>query len=161
MTLSGSDHYLGTYNSSLSVRLSVGHYVRRKNEMSVRCPFCTIEESQIVTQNAVAIAFRDAFPVAEGHTLVIPREHVTSIFDLSESDQAGQWQLVAQVRSDLAEQLSPAGFNIGINDGEAAGQTVPHAHIHIIPRYHDDVPDPRGGVRWIIPEKAVYWEDPS
>lgn len=129
--------------------------------MSGSCPFCNIEESFVVSQNSAAIAFRDAFPIAEGHTLVIPREHVASIFDLSASDQASLWQLVAKVRSALAEQLSPAGFNIGVNDGEAAGQTVPHAHLHIIPRYQDDVPDPRGGVRWIIPEKAVYWENPS
>lgn len=129
--------------------------------MSGSCPFCEIEETLVVAQNSAALAFRDAFPIAEGHTLVIPREHVASIFDLSASGQASLWQLVAKVRSALAEQLSPAGFNIGVNDGEAAGQTVPHAHLHIIPRYQDDVPDPRGGVRWIIPEKAVYWEDPS
>jgi diadenosine tetraphosphate (Ap4A) HIT family hydrolase len=121
------------------------------------CPFCTIEESLIVAQNATSIAFSDAFPVAEGHTLVIPRQHITSIFDLSDFDQAQLWQLAAQVRTLLSRQRSPAGFNIGINDGEAAGQTVPHAHI--IPGYRGDVPDPRGGVRWIIPEKAAYWED--
>jgi diadenosine tetraphosphate (Ap4A) HIT family hydrolase len=125
------------------------------------CPFCTIKESLIVAQNATAIAFRDAYPVTDGHTLVIPRQHVSSIFDLCESDQIQLWQLVADVRSTLTDQLSPAGFNIGINDGQAAGQTVPHAHIHIIPRFQGDVLDPRGGVRWIIPEKAVYWEDPS
>jgi diadenosine tetraphosphate (Ap4A) HIT family hydrolase len=61
----------------------------------------------------------------------------------------------------LSQQLSPAGFNIGINDGEAAGQTVPHAHVHIIPRFPGDVPDPRGGVRWVIPDNAVYWENSS
>ena len=125
------------------------------------CPFCTIEESLIVAQNTTSIAFSDAFPVTEGHTLVIPRQHVTSIFDLSDSDQAQLWQLVAQVRTLHSQQLSPVGFNIGINDGKAAGQTVPHAHVHIIPRFQGDVPDPRGGIRWIIPEKAVYWEDPS
>ena len=129
--------------------------------MKTTCPFCTIESSLIVARNTTAIALRDAFPVADWHTLVVPKQHLSSIFDLSESDQAQLWQLVAQVRSHLAEQLSPGGFNIGVNDGESAGQTVPHAHIHIIPRYRDDVPDPRGGVRWIIPEKAVYWENPS
>jgi diadenosine tetraphosphate (Ap4A) HIT family hydrolase len=128
---------------------------------SDQCPFCTLATDRIHRQSSTAIAFRDAFPIAKGHTLVVPKQHVTSIFDLSDSDQASLWQLVAQVRSHLAEQLSPAGFNIGINDGEAAGQTVPHAHVHIIPRFQGDVPDPRGGVRWIIPEKAAYWEDPS
>ncbi len=123
------------------------------------CPFCNTEAFVIVVENPIGIAFPDAFPLAEGHTLVIPRQHVSSVFDLSEADQTQLWQLVAQTRVKLSEQLNPAGFNIGINDGKAAGQTVPHAHIHIIPRYHGDVADPRGGVRWIIPEKAEYWED--
>lgn len=140
--------------------------IDRKNqpreEMVVEqvCHFCTIEKSLIIAQNATAIAFRDAYPIADRHTLVIPRKHVTSIFDLSDSEQAQLWQLVAQVRAAISEQHAPAGFNIGVNDGEPAGQTVPHAHIHIIPRRLGDVPDPRGGVRWVIPEKAVYWEDP-
>ena len=123
------------------------------------CPFCGIATKRIVIENAAAIALHDAFPVAEGHTLVVPRRHVSSIYEVSDSEQTQLWQLVAQVRTSLVEEFSPVGFNIGINDGEAAGQTVPHAHIHIIPRYEGDVPDPRGGIRWIIPEKAVYWED--
>lgn len=123
------------------------------------CPFCNTEDLLILAENTIGIAFPDAFPVAEGHTLIIPRRHVTSIFDVSEADQTQLWQLVALTRVQLAEQFASAGFNIGINDGEAAGQTVPHAHIHIIPRYDGDVSDPRGGVRWIIPEKAVYWEE--
>lgn len=128
--------------------------------MKQNCPFCEIAGDRIITGNSVGIALRDAYPVAKGHTLVIPRQHVTSVFNLSDSDQAQLWQLVVQIRTLLSQQLSPAGFNIGINDGESAGQTIPHAHIHIIPRYDGDVPDPRGGVRWIIPEKAAYWEDP-
>src|SRR5688500_13057619 len=127
--------------------------------MRVTCPFCNIEKSLIIAKNATAIAIRDAFPLADGHTLVIPRQHVTSMFDHSESYQTQLWQLVAQVRALLSQQFAPAGFNIGINDGTAAGQTVPHAHIHVIPRYQGDVPDPRGGVRWIIPGNAAYWED--
>ena len=77
-----------------------------ERHMDHNCPFCTIEESLIVAQNTTAIAFRDTFPVAEGHTLVIPRPHVTSIFDLSDSDQAQVSQLVAHVRSALVDQLS-------------------------------------------------------
>ncbi len=126
---------------------------------SSQCPFCNVASDRTFVRSSTAIAIRDAFPVANGHTLVIPRQHVPSIFDLPDSDQAQLWRLVAKVRSALAEQLSPDGFNIGINDGESAGQTVPHAHIHVIPRCSGDVPDPRGGVRWVIPEKAVYWED--
>ena len=86
-----------------------------------------------------------------------PRAHAASIFDLSPMERSGLWKLVGQVREELKQKYAPDAFNIGINDGFAAGQTVPHAHIHIIPRRKGDVPDPRGGVRWVIPEKAKYW----
>jgi diadenosine tetraphosphate (Ap4A) HIT family hydrolase len=122
------------------------------------CPFCTLPASRIWLENDHAVAFRDGFPVSPGHTLVVPRQHVGSIFDLPEEVQKAVWQLVAEVRSRLLGECKPDGFNVGINDGQAAGQTVPHAHIHVIPRYRGDVPDPRGGVRWIIPEKAAYWK---
>jgi len=112
----------------------------------------------LVASTPTAIAIRDAFPLSEGHTLVIPRRHVLSLFELSPDEQVDAWRLVAQVRAELAKQFSPDAFNIGLNDGAAAGQTVPHAHIHVIPRYRGDVPDPRGGVRWVIPQKAAYWE---
>ena len=109
----------------------------------------------------MALALRDAFPISEGHTLVVPRRHVASLFDLTPEEQTELWQLVAHVRAELVDKFHPDAFNIGINDGEAAGQTVPHAHIHVIPRYHGDLADPRGGVRWVIPEKAAYWKAPS
>ena len=127
--------------------------------MNEECPFCKPSESQVWRENAVGLAVRDGFPVAEGHSLVVPRRHVASLFDLSAEDQSALWLLVSEVRRQLADQLNPDGFNIGINDGVAAGQTVMHAHIHVIPRWNDDVPDPRGGIRWVIPEKARYWGD--
>lgn len=89
----------------------------------------------IFAQNAAAIALRDSYPISAGHSLVIPRQHVSSIYDLADAEQTQLWLLVREVRSIIIEQLSPAGFNIGINDGEAAGQTIPHAHLHVIPRY--------------------------
>ncbi len=101
----------------------------------------------------------DSFPVAEGHSLVVPRGHVASIHDLSGDQQGELWRLVGMVREHLLEKLSPAGFTIGVNDGVAAGQTVDHGHIHVIPRFEGDVPDPRGGIRWVLPEKAAYWEE--
>jgi diadenosine tetraphosphate (Ap4A) HIT family hydrolase len=107
--------------------------------------------------NEAAIAFSDAFPVAEGHTLVAPRRHVTSLFDLPVEEQVALWRLVALVRGKLLEELRPDGFNVGVNDGPAAGQTVLHAHVHVIPRRVGDVGDPRGGVRWVVPDKAAYW----
>ena len=124
--------------------------------MSDQCPFCSL--SHFVTSTSVGLVVRDAFPLTEGHTLIVPRQHVASLFELTVDEQAELWQLVAQVRSSLVEQFHPDAFNIGINDGEAAGQTIPHAHIHVVPRYRGDVADPRGGVRWVIPQKAAYWE---
>ena len=124
--------------------------------MSDQCPFCSL--SHFVPSTSVGLVVRDAFPLTEGHTLIVPRQHIASLFELTVDEQAELWQLVAQVRSSLVEQFHPDAFNIGINDGEAAGQTIPHAHIHVVPRYLGDVVDPRGGVRWVIPQKAAYWE---
>jgi len=90
---------------------------------------------------------------------VLPREHKANLFDLPGQTQAALWQLVAEVRNELQLDLAPAGFNIGLNDGVAAGQTVMHVHIHVIPRYRGDVRDPRGGIRCVIPGKAKYWKD--
>jgi diadenosine tetraphosphate (Ap4A) HIT family hydrolase len=116
-----------------------------------------LEQSLITLENDAAIAIPDAFPVAEGHVLVVPKRHVASLFDLPDEELAALWKLVALVRAKLASELKPDGFNVGLNDGAAAGQTVPHAHVHVIPRRAGDVADPRGGVRWILPAKARYW----
>ena len=124
-----------------------------------RCPFCHVEKSRIALENEAAAAILDGFPVAEGHTLVVPRRHVASVFDLPDDEQAAIWRLVAQVRGKLESELQPDGFNVGVNDGPAAGQTVPHAHVHVIPRRAGDVADPRGGVRWVLPDKAKYWAE--
>jgi diadenosine tetraphosphate (Ap4A) HIT family hydrolase len=122
------------------------------------CPFCAIDGLSILAQSAVAVAIRDRYPLTSGHTLVVPRVHVASIFELAPAEHCELWQLVDHVRSILADAYSPAGFTIGMNDGLAAGQTVSHAHVHVIPRYEGDVPDPRGGIRWVIPQRAAYWE---
>ena len=121
------------------------------------CPFCSIARDRILLDSAAAIAVPDAYPVSEGHTLVLPRRHLASIYDLAEAEQSELWSLVRIVRDRLAAEHNPDGFNIGLNDGLAAGQTVAHAHIHVIPRRHGDVADPRGGVRWVLPHKAAYW----
>ena len=94
-----------------------------------------------------------------GHTLIIPKRHVASFFELNAKEQLDLLGLLHDAKFDLDRQHAPQGYNIGINDGAAAGQTVPHLHIHLIPRYTGDRPDPRGGVRWIIPEKADYWSN--
>ena len=89
--------------------------------------------------------------------MLIPRHHVVSLVDLTVVEWVELGQLLARVRTALSSEFQPDGFNIGINDGAAAGQTVNHLHIHLIPRYCGDCADPRGGVRWILPEKAKYW----
>jgi diadenosine tetraphosphate (Ap4A) HIT family hydrolase len=121
------------------------------------CLFCRLEKRRIRFDSKCAVAILDRFPVAEGHTLVIPTRHVASLFELSEEEQAAVWGFVAMVRAKLAADFRPDGFNIGLNDGISAGQTVMHAHIHVIPRRDGDVTDPRGGVRWVVPDKAPYW----
>jgi len=124
---------------------------------ATECPFCNLAEDRIWVQTDSAIAFLDNFPVSPGHTLVIPGDHIGALMELPENDLKEVWELVAHVRKQLIEKYKPDGFNIGINEGFDAGQTVSHAHIHIIPRFNGDVPDPRGGVRWVKPEKAKYW----
>lgn len=121
------------------------------------CPFCQLDAERIVFADNVTLVIRDAFPVSPGHTLIIPRRHVGSFFQLTAPERESMFELLTQAKVELDETLQPDGFNIGINDGAAAGQTVPHLHLHLIPRYRGDVPDPRGGVRWVLPDKAKYW----
>ncbi|GAB3361525.1 HIT family protein [Giesbergeria sinuosa] len=99
----------------------------------------------------------DGFPVSPGHSLVIPKRHVGSFFEVSPDERTALFELLEQAKQSVEAELHPDGFNIGINDGPAAGQTVPHLHIHLIPRYLGDLADPRGGVRWVIADKANYW----
>jgi len=122
------------------------------------CPFCNFPEERIIATHGEAIAISDEFPVSQGHTLVVPRQHVASIFELSTIEYSQLWELVITVRQLLADKFQPAAFNIGVNDGKAAGQTIQHAHIHVIPRYDQDVDDPRGGIRWVLPDKVEYWQ---
>lgn len=93
--------------------------------------------------------------------MIIPRRHVGSFFEVDAAEREALLMLLEEAKNRLAEEHRPDGFNIGINDGAAAGQTVPHLHIHLIPRYNGDRTDPRGGVRWIFPEKADYWSSES
>jgi len=110
-----------------------------------------------VARNANGVVIRDGFPVSPGHTLVIPLRHVRSFFELTNEERQDLFALLDSAKARIDIELSPQGYNIGVNDGLVAGQTVPHLHIHLIPRYRGDRADPRGGVRWIIPEKADYW----
>ncbi len=121
------------------------------------CPFCELSSNpDIIAESSSAVAFLDGYPVSEGHTLIIPRRHVANYFDLTESEQQELWQLVNHCKTILEERYHPDGFNVGINVNEAAGQSVFHAHIHLIPRYKGDVENPKGGVRGVIPGKQKY-----
>ncbi len=130
----------------------------RMNLLSDTSPFLRIEADRVLLETPQTVAFFDRYPITEGHTLVVPKSVVVSPYELDNAIQAELWDTVRRVREILAARHHPNGFNIGVNDGSAAGQTVCHAHIHVIPRYEGDVPDPRGGIRWVIPEKAKYWQ---
>lgn len=126
-------------------------------ETEMPCPFCSVPVERILQSSNCGMVIRDGFPISLGHTLIIPRRHVGSFFDLSGAERSDLCSLLEEAKRQLDAEFRADGYNIGINDGATAGQTVPHLHIHLIPRYRGDREDPRGGVRWIIPEKADYW----
>jgi diadenosine tetraphosphate (Ap4A) HIT family hydrolase len=121
------------------------------------CVFCELPVERIRGENEFAVWIRDGFPISPGHSLVIPKRHIASFFEATESERTALLDLLEAAKQAAVHECKPDGFNIGINDGAAAGQTVPHLHIHLIPRFVGDMPDPRGGVRWVLPAKADYW----
>jgi diadenosine tetraphosphate (Ap4A) HIT family hydrolase len=122
------------------------------------CPLCKrLVGCATLDSSPSAVAVPDAYPVAPGHTLVLPRRHEPDFFHLTAEEQRDVLQVVLAVRERLVRESAPDGFNIGVNLGEAAGQTILHAHVHVIPRRKGDVEDPRGGVRWVVPARARYW----
>jgi ATP adenylyltransferase len=121
------------------------------------CIFCNLPGDRIIGSNALAVAIRDNHPVTQLHTLVIPRRHAATFFDLFEPERRAINQLLDGFRIEVMKKdVSVSGFNIGMNSGDTAGQTIGHAHVHLIPRRQGDVHDPRGGVRGVIPGKAIY-----
>ena len=120
------------------------------------CPFCEPPQERVFYQDDLILCLWDAFPVSEGHALVITRRHVATWFDASEQEQAALVRGIEIARREIEKASQPDGYNVGFNAGEAAGQTVFHLHVHVIPRFRGDVEDPRGGVRHVIPEKAAY-----
>lgn len=121
------------------------------------CIFCKLPADRVITSNSVAFAIRDNHPVTQLHTLVISKRHAETFFDLFEPERRAINQLLDGLRAEITKKdPSVCGFNIGMNSGEAAGQTIGHAHVHLIPRRQGDVQDPRGGVRGVIPGKAIY-----
>lgn len=128
------------------------------NETATRpCPFCKLDARRILAEDELAVAYSDGFPVSLGHTVIIPRRHFATLFEATESEQAALLRMLGHAKDIVAQRYEPDGYNIGINHGAAGGQTVPHLHIHLIPRYKGDKEDLRGGVRWVLPDKAKYW----
>lgn len=122
------------------------------------CPFCNIPKTDRTIETDLLIGFFDRYPVNPGHLLLVPRRHIASWFDATREEQAALMgaidDAVALIESRL--DLKPDGYNVGFNAGEAAGQTVMHLHLHVIPRFHGDVDDPTGGIRGAIPHKRIY-----
>ncbi len=118
------------------------------------CLFCTPRD--VTRRNALAYCTRDTYPVSPGHSLIIPFRHCAGFFDLTPEEMAACMELLVDERKALDGELNPGGYNVGVNVGEAAGQSVLHAHIHLIPRYAGDSPRPQGGIRQILPGKAHY-----
>ena len=123
--------------------------------------FGTIERERVLAEDELFVIARDKYPVSAGHTLIIVKRAAARFQELT-ADEKGrlmkwvEW-CIAHLEAEL--QPKPDGFNVGLNDGRAAGQTVAQLHMHIIPRYAGDATDPRGGVRWVLPSKARYWAD--
>ena len=121
------------------------------------CPFCQIDPNrEIINENELAYSVYDNYPVSNGHSLVIPKRHCSNYFDLTIEEQNACWSMVNKIKEHIESEFKPDGFNIGININEAAGQTILHVHIHIIPRYKGDIDNPEGGVRGVIPDNRLY-----
>ena len=133
------------------------HYNQLTRNQNPDCLFCNPDsDSELIVESATAYAIYDKFPVNDGHALIIPKKHCSDYFDLTFKEQAACIFMLNNVKGIVSEKFKPDGFNIGINVGEKAGQTISHVHIHLIPRYDGDVKEPRGGVRGVIPNKQQY-----
>lgn len=131
-----------------------------KHSPNDNCPFCEfIESGQPLAKRGTFVAKDDSYPVSRGHTLLIPRRHVETFFALNQAELKDFFGLLLALRQIIQRQFSPDGFNVGVNIGAAAGQTIAHLHIHLIPRYVGDVENPVGGVRGVIPGRAEYPSD--
>lgn len=134
-------------------------YVYRRiidKSQNSRCVFCAPTNKKFITESALSYAIYDGYPVSDGHALILPKRHIANFFELTWNEQQSMLMLANRVQEILLTKYNPDGFNIGVNAGKEAGQSVFHAHMHIIPRYKGDVENPRGGVRHVIPGKGNY-----
>ena len=123
----------------------------------MECPFDAPPGERIFHEDDLIRCLWDGFPVSPGHALIIPRRHVASWFEATPEEQVAIVRAIEIARHEIETRHEPDGYNVGFNSGEAAGQTVFHLHMHVIPRYRGDMPDPRGGIRLVVPSKARYW----
>ncbi len=133
------------------------HFNQIKHNVNAECPFCNPDtERELIVESATAYAMFEKFPVSKGHTLIIPKKHCADYFDLTFKEQSACIFMLNKVKEILVKQFNPNGFNVGINICETAGQTVPHVHIHLIPRYKGDMKNLGGGVIGVISDKQNY-----
>jgi diadenosine tetraphosphate (Ap4A) HIT family hydrolase len=126
--------------------------------MSDNCIFCKLRDERVIYECEHTKAFIDTYPASPGHTLIIPKRHFATYFEATEDEIEAIGKALKAAKKILDKEFSPDAYNIGVNNGEAAGQSVMHLHVHLIPRYKGDVEDPKGGVRWILKDKANYWD---
>ena len=133
------------------------HFNKLPRKEGETCPFCKLSRRvEIICETATCVAFYDGYPVSPGHALIIPKRHVASYFDLTYHEREAMNVVLQYVKQRVDERFHPDGYNVGININEAAGQSVFHCHMHLIPRFKGDVPNPKGGVRGVIPSKQKY-----
>ncbi len=154
-------HTEGRYSPTAPMHQALWHDHDMPRKPLMTSPFLQLPQDMHVASNALAFAIRDGFPVSPGHTLIVPRRLVATWFEATREEQVAMLELLDVVKAQLDAELQPDGYNIGINVGPAAGQTVMHLHMHLIPRFNGDVPDPRGGIRHVIPGKGNYLLPPS
>ena len=123
------------------------------------CPFCNPDPDLVFHEDELVMGLWDRYPVSPGHALLVPHRHVADWFEATPAEQLALMAALPVAREAIQARYKPDGYNVGINIGEPAGQTIFHLHVHLIPRYAGDQEDPRGGVRHVIAEKARYWED--
>lgn len=121
------------------------------------CFLCSLPPERIIAECARTVTIRDGFAVSPGHTLIVTKRHTPTYFDLTDEELSAVSAAIQRAKKVLDREYSPDGYNVGINNGEWAGQSIPHLHVHLIPRYRGDVENPKGGVRWVIPQNADYW----
>ena len=128
------------------------------SETNTPCPFCLPESEKIFIRKDLCRCWWDDYPLSPGHALVIPTRHIETWFEATDKEKAEIIGVIDLVKIAIEREHQPTAYNIGMNSGRDAGQTVPHLHVHVIPRYPSDVADPRGGIRNILPAKARWWE---